>query len=158
MNKRILLGLACASLLTGTGCTFPSSSPTIPSTQANQLQRADTGRIVGVRDVMIEGRRTHLGQYGGAVLGGAAAIPSNGVVNSRGRALGVAGASVAGAVVGEAAEEYLTRKKAQEITIEMRDGSSVVVVQESPPNYEVGDLVQVIHGGASARVVLATNI
>jgi hypothetical protein len=40
----------------------------------------------------------------------------------------------------------------------MKDGSSVVVVQESPPNYEIGDLVQVIHGGASARVILATNI
>lgn len=111
-----------------------------------------------MRDVLIEGRRTHLGQYGGAVLGGAAALPSNGAVGSRGRAIGIAGASIAGAIVGEAAEEYLTRKNAQEITIEMKDGTTVVVVQEAPPHYEVGDLVHVIHGGSNARVVIATTL
>lgn len=120
------------------------------------MQRADIGTVLKVRDVTIEGKRTHLGQVGGAVLGGAAASPGRGA-NTTGQRIGVAGASVVGAIVGEGAEEYLTRKNAQEITVEMKNGELVVIVQESPPEYRVGDQVHVIHGPGGARVSMSTE-
>jgi outer membrane lipoprotein SlyB len=59
--------------------------------------------------------------------------------------------------VGEAVEEAVTRKRAQENTIQMKDGRTVVITQEAPPEYRVGDEVQVIHSPAGARVAMATD-
>ncbi|HYC70399.1 MAG TPA: hypothetical protein VEB66_04270 [Opitutaceae bacterium] len=129
----------------------------VPANQANQLQTTETGTVVKVRDVTVEGRRTHLGQYGGAVVGGAVAVPTGGVRNA-GDAVGVAVASTAGAIVGDAAEEYLTRKEAQEITIQLKDGTMVTVVQADPAKFQPGDEVHVIHSPAGARVAMAMGL
>jgi outer membrane lipoprotein SlyB len=155
MNSPILAAASLAgALLLCAGCTFPSSGPMVPANQANQLQSTENGTVVKVREVMVEGRRTHLGQYGGAVVGGAAAVP-NGGVGGKGEALAVAAASVAGAVVGEATEEYLTRKIAEELTVQLKDGTLVTIVQDSPKGFRPGDAVHVIHSPAGARVAMA---
>ena len=138
-------------ILCGPGCTIPSAKSTVPGSQANQLQISEVGTIVKVSNVTIEGRRSTLGQYGGAVIGGAAATPNGGIRDSGG-ALGVAAASVAGAIVGESVEEYATRKRAQEITIQLKDGNMVTIVQPAPPDFMAGDVVQIIHGPGGARV------
>lgn len=158
MNTRLLSGAALAGVLgIVAGCTFPSSGPVIPAKQANQMQVTENGTVVKVRPVTIEGRRTNLGQYGGAVIGGAVALPDGGV-NNAGRAVGVAAASVAGAVVGEAAEEYLTRQEAQEITVQLKDGTLVTIVQAEPAGFQPGDQVHVIHSPAGARVAMAMGL
>jgi outer membrane lipoprotein SlyB len=138
-------------MLLGMGCTIPSSKSMVPGSQVGQLQSTEVGTIVKVRDVAIEGRRSTLGQYGGAVIGGAAARPSGGI-SSTGGALGVAVASVAGAIVGESVEEYATRKNAQEITVQLKDGNMVTIVQPAPPNFMAGDVVEIIHGPGGAWV------
>lgn len=147
-------GLLGGVMLLTAGCSLPSKGPMVPATQAGQLQKSETGVILKVHDVTIEGQRTHLGSYGGGIIGGAAAVPPGGV-SGRGDALAVAGASVVGAIAGGAVEEYATRKRAQEITIRMDNGDEVTIVQEAPPDYMVGDHVQVIHSAAGARVALA---
>lgn len=158
MKTRLLRGPALVgALLICGGCTFPSSGPMVPANQANQMQMTETGTVVKVREVTVEGRRTHLGQYGGAVLGGAAAVPTGGVDNA-GEALGVAAASVAGAIVGDATEEYLTRKTAQEITVQLKDGTMVTIVQADPSAFQTGDQVHVIHSPAGARVAMAMGL
>lgn len=149
-------GLLGGVVLLGAGCTMPSKTTVVPASQANQMQMADVGTVVKVKELAIEGRRTHLGQAGGGIIGAAAASPAGGV-RSTGSALGVAGATIVGAVVGEAVEEMATRKKAQEITVEMKNGDLVVIVQEAPPYYAVGDKVNVIHSPAGARVALAMD-
>jgi outer membrane lipoprotein SlyB len=66
--------------------------------------------------------------------------------------------AVAGAVVGQAVEEVATRKRAQEITIRLDDGSTVSVTQEvSTGLFMDGDRVKVLNGGGGARVAMATN-
>lgn len=158
MNTRLLLGGALVGvLLVGAGCTFPSSGRMVPANQANQIQRTEAGTVVKVRPVTVEGRRTHLGQYGGAVMGGAVALP-NGGVGKAGEAVVVAAASVAGAVVGEATEEYLTRQNAVEITVQLKDGSLVTIVQAEPASFQTGDQVHVIHGAGGARVAMALGL
>jgi outer membrane lipoprotein SlyB len=136
------------------GCTFPSSRRTVPSAQANVLQRAELGTVTSVREVNIEGQRTNLGMYGGGIMGGAAGSGGRGV----GGAVVQATSAVAGAVVGQAVEEVATRKRAQEITIRLDDGSTVSVTQESSTGlFMDGDRVRVLNGGGSARVAMATQ-
>jgi outer membrane lipoprotein SlyB len=109
-----------------------------------------------VKDVVVDGQKTAIGQYGGAVMGGAVAMPAGGI-GGRGDAIMTAAASIAGAVVGQAVEEVVTRKQAQEITVEMKNGDVFTIVQESPPAYREGDRVNVIHGPNGARVELAMD-
>lgn len=154
-NRRLTFVSACATALVLAGCTFPSSSRTLPQSQVGQLQKRAVATVIKTTPVVIDGQKTQLGQYGGAVLGGAAALPGNGGIGGRGDALVVAGASLIGAVAGQAVEELATRQKAQEITIEMPNGDVFVIVQASPPDFQVGDKVHVISGPGSARVELA---
>jgi outer membrane lipoprotein SlyB len=87
-------------------------------------------------------------------LGGAAASGGSGV----GGAVAQAGGAVVGAIAGQAVEESVTRKHAQEITIRLDDGRTVVVTQEVATGiYQDGDRVRVLDGGGGARVSLATN-
>lgn len=118
------------------------------------LQRAEYGTVTTVRQVNIEGQRTGLGLFGGGIMGAAATSGGRGV----GGAVVQAGGTVAGAIVGQAVEESATRKNAQEITVRLDDGTTVVVVQESAPGlFQDGDRVRVLNGGGSARVTMATN-
>ena len=155
-TKLLASGLLGGAILLGTACTIPSKTTVVPKSQANQMQVADIGTVVKVTELAIEGRRTHLGQGGGAIIGAAAASPVGGTRNTA-AALGVAGATIAGAVIGEAVEEYATRKRAQEITVQMNNGDTVVIVQPAPPDYAVGDKVNVIHSPGGARVALAMD-
>ncbi len=158
MKTRLWLGFSLAgAVFVSAGCTFPSSGPVIPANQANQLQTTEPGTVVRVARVTVEGRRSNLGQYGGGVVGGAAALPAGGVKNT-GEALGVAAASVVGAVVGEATEEYLTRKEAEELTVLLEDGRMVTIVETTQTGFQVGDKVHVIHRPAGAQVALALNL
>ncbi|MEX2044524.1 MAG: hypothetical protein WD941_04165 [Opitutus sp.] len=155
MNSK-LPSVALIAIVSGivAGCTFPSSRRVIPARQANVVQRADTGTVTQVREVNIEGQRSNLGMYGGGLIGVAAASGGSGV----GGAVGQAAAGVAGAVVGQATEEALTRKYAQEITIRLDDGTTVVVTQEASTGlFQDGDRVHVLDGGGGARVSMVSD-
>jgi outer membrane lipoprotein SlyB len=141
----------CAALLFDSGCTFPKSPNSVSESQTGVMQVSDVGTVIKVTPVVVDGRRTALGQYGGAVIGGAAAVPAGGIT-STGGAIAAAGASVVGAILGESVEEFSTRKKAQEITVQMKKGDIVTIIQASPPEFMVGDTVEVVHSAYGARV------
>jgi outer membrane lipoprotein SlyB len=146
----ILTGL----LVLASGCTFPSSRRSVPRSQANVMSRVELGTVTSVRVVNIEGQRTALGTVGGGLVGGAAASGGKGV----GGAVVQAAGAVAGAVVGQAVEEAATRRTAQEISVRLDNGSTVMVTQEADSGlFQDGDRVRVINGGGQARVTLATN-
>jgi outer membrane lipoprotein SlyB len=154
MNTKLTV-LVLAGIAIGlAGCTFPSSRRTVPSAQANVLQRAELGTVTSVREVNIEGQKGQLGLYGGGLVGAAAASGGRGVSGAVVQASG----AVVGAVAGQAVEEAATRKRAQEITIRLDDGNTVTVTQESATGlFMDGDRVRVINGGGHARVAMATN-
>ena len=152
-TKLPLFAVLAAVMLSG--CTIPSSRNTVPRSQAGVLQSVDTGVVTSVRVVNIEGQRTNLGLYGGGIVGAAGA---SGVGKGVGNAIATAGGAVAGAVVGQAVEEAATRKTAQEISIRMDDGRSVVVTQEVQSGlFQDGDRVRVMHSQGEARVAMATH-
>lgn len=133
------------------GCTLPSSRRTIPASQANTVQHVELGTVTGVREVNIEGQKSNLGMFGGGLVGGAAASGGRGVTG----AVVQAGGSVVGAVAGQAIEEGVTRKRAQEISIRLDDGSNVVITQEASGGlFRDGDRVRILNGGGGARVAM----
>lgn len=132
------------------GCTFPSSTSIYDRSSAGRSMTVDTGDVVSVRDVQVSGRTTIVGTGGGALVGSAAASGGSGV----GGAVVQAAGAVGGAILGEASEEALTRQNAQEITIRMKNGETIVVVQEVRHEGRVraGQHVQVLHGGGGTTV------
>lgn len=149
-----LLVLAGGLAVALVGCTFPSGRRTVPIGQANVLNRVEVGTVTSVRQVNIEGQKTNLGTFGGGIIGGAAASGGRGV----GGAVVQATGAVAGAIAGQAVEEVATRKYAQEITVRLDDGSSVVVTQEAAGGlFQDGDRVRVTNGGGYARVTMLTG-
>jgi outer membrane lipoprotein SlyB len=158
MKTRLsLVVLALAIGWVSAGCTFPSSRRVIPRSQAGVMQVEQLGTVTSVREVNIEGEKSNLGLIGGAVVGGAATRPSPGN-NSRGGALVQAGGVVAGAVAGQAIEEVATRRRAQEITVRLDDGRTVVVTQEVAGGlYQDGDRVRVLNSGGGARVSMSVD-
>jgi outer membrane lipoprotein SlyB len=145
----VLAGVTLAS------CTFPSSRNTVPRSQSGVLQNVDTGVVTSVRTVNIEGQRTNLGMYGGGIVGGASA---SGIGKGVGSSIATAVGAVGGAVVGQAVEEAATRKVAQEISVRLDDGRSVVVTQEVQSGmFQDGDRVRIMNSHGEARVAMATH-
>jgi len=154
MKSKFPLCVVFAGLL-AFGCTFPSSRRTIPASQAGVMQNVDTGVVTSVREVNIEGQKTNLGMYGGGLVGGAA---GSAVGKGVGKSIASATAAVGGAIVGQAVEEAATRKLAQEISVRLDDGRTIVVTQEvQTGRYQDGDRVRVLHTNGQARVAMATN-
>jgi outer membrane lipoprotein SlyB len=148
MHKFVILS-AVVGLVTA-GCTFPSSRRTVSARTTGHLQHVEYGVIERVDGVVVSGQRTQLGTLGGGVVGAAAASD---VGHGAGRHLARAGGAVAGAIVGQAVEEAVTRKEGQEMIIKLDSGKSVVITQTSPPGFRMGERVAVVSGGGGpARV------
>jgi outer membrane lipoprotein SlyB len=147
--KLIILAVAVGAFITG--CTFPSGSHVVSRRQVGQLQRIEYGTVQKVSNVVVEGERGQIGMYGGGVTGAAA---GGAVGQGVGRDLARAGGAVVGAVAGQAVEEAVTRKPALELTIKLESGALVVVTQEAPPTFVVGDRVGVASGPGGSRVMV----
>jgi outer membrane lipoprotein SlyB len=151
MNPKLSLAVvALGATVVCAGCTFPSKSTVYDRRSAGRSMTVDTGSVTDARDVTVSGRRTIVGTGGGAIVGGAAASGGSGV----GGAVASAAGAVTGAIIGEATEEAVTREGAQELTIKMKNGDTIVVVQElkKEGRFSVGDSVQVLSGGGGTMV------
>ena len=148
--KSLALAILAVTAALVAGCRFPSSTSIYDRANAGRSMSVDTGDVVSVRDVQVSGRSTVIGTGGGAVLGSAAASGGSGVGGAVVRAAGAVG----GAIIGEAGEEALTRQNAQEITIKMKNGELMVVVQEvrHEGRFRVGQHVQILNGGGGTTV------
>ncbi len=157
MNSKLRFSVLMCGLVGGfAACTFPSSRTTIPASQAGVMQQVSLGTVSNVREVNIEGQKGNLGLMGGGAMGAAVARPSPG--SGRAAAVGQAAGAVVGAVAGQAVEEVATRKRAQELTVQLDDGQTVVVTQETNGGmFRDGDRVRILHGGGGARVSMAGN-
>lgn len=160
MNARYtLVGLAL--ITTGgiflSGCSLPSSQPVVSRSQTNVVHALELGTVITAREVAVEGEKTGLGGWGGAAIGAAAASPHDGRYRTEDRLVGAA-AGVVGAVAGQAVEEVATRETAQELTIQLDSGRTVMITQATPDGlFQQGDRVQVAYGPGSALVRMALN-
>jgi outer membrane lipoprotein SlyB len=149
MNSKLTFALSLAMVGWVAGCSLPSSYPLVPRNQTNQVRRIEYGTVQKTEVVTISGRNSSIGVVGGGLTGAAA---GSGVGHGVGTNLAQAGGAVVGAVAGEAVEEAATRKSGQSITVKLEDGSTVVVTQVSPPDFNVGDRVALLNGPGGAQV------
>lgn len=133
------------------GCMPSSKSGSIYSrNQARQVQQVEIGTVVGVRQVQIEGTKTPVGSAGGAIVGG---IAGSSVGGGRGSAIAATVGAIAGGLAGAAIEEGATRQDALEITVQLRDGRAISVVQtEDNITFRTGETVRVLTSPTATRV------
>ena len=133
--------LMAAALLAA--CAPTNTATTYSREQMNREAQVETGTIVSIRPVTVEGSgRT------GTLLGGAAGGVAGSFIGGDWRSnllAGLAGA-VVGGVAGSAAERSLTTATANEFIVELEGGGTIAVVQTNDQGLRVGDRVTVLRG------------
>ena len=144
-----LLALTFGVLFTA-GCAT-SRSGIYDRSQAGRTMRIETGDVVATSDTAISGTQGPIGVTGGGLVGHAVGST---VGKGAGRAIAGAVGAVGGAIAGTVTEERLTRRPAQEVTVKLSNGETVMVVQEIQRGgpYVTGERVQVLSSGAGTTL------
>lgn len=170
------VGLAVL-LISGCGSSSSPSKATYPVTHTGSVQRVQKGTVVSTRKVKIDGKATNLGRIVGGGVGVAVGAistpvrstttisqPDPGTVVARTssnanehRAATAVGGAV-GVLVGQKVEKVLTAKNAEELTIAMDEGETVVIIQESrEPGFYENERVKVVTTRTGESVVYHTD-
>ena len=145
-----LLTVLLATSLLLSGCPSSMSGSAYNRNQARTAQQAQLGTVQGVREVLIEGTKTHIGTATGAALGG---IAASNIGGGRGKVAASIGGAVLGGLAGAAAEEAITRQPGLEITVLLDNGRTVTVTQAADEPFAPGERVRLITGpDGTARV------
>ncbi len=124
-----------------TGCASSRSGKVYSRDEARRPLSVYYGTVLEVHDAQIEGTKTAAGPIAGAAAGG---VLGNTVGGGSGNTAATVIGAIAGTLAGAAIEEGMTRKPAQEITIDMDDGRIIVVVQEADEEFKTGDRIRVV--------------
>ena len=148
----------CVSVIGGTvGCSTASSSrrPVYSASQVGQMISEQQGEVIGVQDVVIQAPTSRSGSAGaGSQIGSA-------VVGAAITGSPIQAAAAAGRVLGGIAGAGADNRNGEEITVLLKDGRTVVVVQERGATpFSIGDRVKIlsgagnsVYGGGNTRVV-----
>ncbi|MEL0028350.1 MAG: hypothetical protein VW625_06775 [Perlucidibaca sp.] len=141
----LVMGLGLA------GCASQQTGDVYTRDEARQPATVQSGAIVALRPVTIEGTKSPVGAAAGSIAGGVAASAIGG---GRGSAISAVIGAVAGGLLGGAAEEGLTRAQGVELIIRLDNGSERAYVQALQENerFVVGERVRIISTGSNSRV------
>ena len=139
--RKILLGLSVAGLLLS-GCAT-NNGPEYDGKNYSQIKRFKTGTITRERPVVVSdsGTGKFLGAIIGAVLG-----------TTMGHGNGTTLTTLGGGLIGGYAGSEIAKANADELTVELDNGESIVVVVKGK-NFQIGDRVQIIKDGNNASQV-----
>ena len=153
MMKKCCVFMLAFTTVGLTGCVSDMSSNVYSRHEARTVQTIQEGAIIDLAAVTIEGTQTGLGGIAGGATGGIAAGSSIG--GGSGSDIAGIGGAVLGGVLGNMAEERMTRKQGVNVTIRLTNGQLISVVQEIDPNmvFQVGDHVRIYNQGSTSRVV-----
>jgi len=151
MSSLRLFMTGCLALLLLGGCQSDLGANTYSREEAGRAQSVQTGVIVALRPVNIEGTKTPIGSGAGAAIGG---IGGSTLGGGRGKMVMAVIGAVAGGMLGAAAEEGLTRVQGVEITVREDDGKQRAYVQQMKKDeiLRVGDRVRILSVGGRSRV------
>lgn len=157
MIKKIHI-LILTSILALGGCATGGFSPDVVSRDAAaKSQYVQSGVVVSVRNVTIEGDRDS-GNLFGSILGAIVGSNIGGEDDETTREVGAVVGTAVGSVVGQNVGESLSRKAGVEIIIKLDTNErEISVVQEMPEDvdysFRAGDKVRIVRSGGKARVV-----
>jgi outer membrane lipoprotein SlyB len=148
-SKSILLAVTMTAALSA--CITPDSANVYKKHEMKQLATARAGVIENIRSVQMQDS-TGIGSVAGAVIGGIGA--SGNIGNGNGAIISGVLGGILGGLLGNQIETSITSKNANELTIRMQDNQErLVVVQDADLPFDVGQQVDVITDGLTARVV-----
>jgi outer membrane lipoprotein SlyB len=150
MNIRMMLAVwVCAAIAVGCadmGSMGGTKYGETDSTAASQSDR--DGTIARLENIQVDANyKLGVGTAVGAVAGG---ILGAGIGDSK---TATAVGALLGGVAGTYAESKITKKDAQQITVNMRTGGSVTITQPRDDRLREGMRVRVEGSGETARVV-----
>jgi len=157
MIKKIHI-LILLSILALGGCATGGFSPDVVSRDAAaKSQYVQSGVVVSVRNVTIEGDRDS-GNLFGSILGAIVGSNIGGEDDETTREVGAVVGTAVGSVVGQNVGESLSRKAGVEIIIKLDTNErEISIVQEMPEDidysFRAGDKVRIVRSGGKARVV-----
>ena len=157
MIKKIHI-LILLSILALGGCATGGFSPDVVSRDAAaKSQYVQSGVVVAVRNVTIEGDRAG-GNLFGSVLGAIVGSNIGGEDDETTQQVGAVVGTAVGSVVGQNVGESLSRKAGVEIIIKLDTNErEISIVQEMPEDvdysFRAGDKVRIVRSGGKARVV-----
>ena len=157
MNKK-LQTIVLLSLLALGGCATGGFSPDVVSRDAAaKSQYVQTGVVVSIRNVTIEGDRDS-GNVFGSVIGAIVGSNIGGDDDETTQQVGAVVGTAVGSVVGQNLSENLSRKPGVEIIIKLDTNErEVSIVQEMSEDvdysFRAGDKVRIVRSGGKARVV-----
>ena len=157
MIKKIHI-LILLSILALGGCATGGFSPDVVSRDAAaKSQYVQSGVVVSVRNVTIEGDRDS-GNLFGSILGAIVGSNIGGEDDETTREVGAVVGTAVGSVVGQNVGESLSRKAGVEIIIKLDTNErEISIVQEVPEDidysFRAGDKVRIVRSGGKARVV-----
>lgn len=149
MNISKPLAFAMVATLALSGCASGLGSADYERSQARTVQEVQTGVVIAVRNVKIEGTKSPVGTIGGAAVGG---IAGSEVGGGKGQVVGAVLGAVLGGVAGSAVEEKVTSQTGLEITVKLDSGRTLAITQGADQQFRVGDRVRVLSGGGTTRV------
>jgi outer membrane lipoprotein SlyB len=147
MNKILWLCLIPIALA---GCASGKGSDDYERAETRRVYEVKMGVVENVRGVKLEGTASGVGTAAGGVVGGIAGSEAG---KGKGAAVGAVLGAVVGGIAGAAAEEGMTRKTGQEVTVRLDSGRTIAVVQEDTgEKFAKGDRVRLLESGGQARV------
>lgn len=149
LNKILLLPI-CMLLF---ACAGEVGADRYETSAAGQVNSADTGVVLSVRQVIIEDTKGSVGKIGGSVAGGAAGSMIGG--SPAVRVIGAVGGAIVGGIAGGAAQNKLSEQKGLEYIIRLDSGRVVTITQGMDNVLSSGQRCVVLgaRGGERARVV-----
>ncbi len=143
MNRIAIPALLMAGLVLA-GCQSSLSGDAYSRDQARREMSVRFGTLESVREVTIEGTKSHIGTASGAAIGGLA--------GGRGSTAGAIAGAVVGGVAGALIEEGATRRSGQELTIRLDSGNVISIVQEGDEKFVAGQRVRLVGSSGNTRV------
>lgn len=135
--KKQLGALSIAAMMVLGGCAT-NEGPEYDGNAYSQIKRYDIGVVVAERPVVVkdDGTGTFLGALIGAVLGST-------LGGGDGRTLMALGGGLAGGYAGK----EVGKSNAEELTVDLDNGGTVVIVVKGDDTYQVDDRIKIIKDG-----------
>ena len=157
MNRKIQ-SLILISILTLGGCATGGFSPDVVSRDAAaKSQYVQSGVVVSIRNVTIEGDRTS-GNIFGSILGAIVGSNIGGEDDETTQEVGAVVGTAVGSVVGQNVSENLSRKPGVEIIVKLDSNNrEISIVQEMPEDvdysFRAGDQVRIVRSGGKLSLI-----
>ena len=152
--KREMIFVLVAAIVVVSGCADMGSisGPKYGETSGAVISETDRlGTISSVETIQVDDEyKLGVGTAVGAVAGG---LLGSQIGSGRGATTATVVGAAVGAAAGTVAESKLSKKDAQRVTVHMRTGGDVTIVQPVDTRLRNGQNVRVEGSGESARVV-----